>query len=86
MRPSRLLQRLFSGAFNNVEFPDAQLLVGELGFIELRVSGSHHIFVHPGIPNQLYLQNHHGQAKPYQLRQLIALVRRYNLTIEKGKE
>ena len=46
------------------------------------MTGSHHVFGRAGSPEQLNLQNRGGQAKPYQLRQLVALVRRYDLTIE----
>jgi hypothetical protein len=71
-----------SGVVTNVEFADAQLLLEALGFEEVRVTGSHHIYLRIDIPEQLNLQDRRGQAKPYQLRQLISLVKRYNLKIE----
>jgi len=46
------------------------------------VQGSHHIFIHPDIPELVNLQNVAGQAKPYQIRQLLRLVERYNMTLE----
>ncbi len=52
------------------------------GFSLVRVSGSHHIFSHGGIPEQVNLQDVRGQAKPYQIRQFLRLVERYNLTLE----
>ena len=85
MKPSRLLVRLSNGAVTNVDFSDAQLLLEALGFEEVRVTGSHHVYVRPDIPEQLNLQNRRGQAKPYQLRQLISLVKRYNLTVEENE-
>lgn len=85
MKPGRLLLRLSSGSVTNVDFSDAQLLLEALGFEEVRVTGSHHVYVRVDIPEQLNLQDRRGQAKPYQLRQLIALVRRYNLRIEEKK-
>jgi hypothetical protein len=85
MEPSRLLVRLASGAFTNVEFSDALRLVEALGFEELRMGGSHHVFARPGVAELLNLQDRKGQAKPYQLRQLMTLVRRYDLRIEEGK-
>ena len=57
-------------------------LVEGLGFRLNRVKGSHHIFVHPAIPELINLQDVKGKAKPYQLRQLIRLVERYNLKLE----
>lgn len=85
MKPSRLLLRLSDGAVTNVDFSDAQLLLEALGFKEVRVTGSHHVYARLDIPEQLNLQNRRSQAKPYQLRQLISLVKRYNLTIEENK-
>jgi hypothetical protein len=85
MKPSKLLVRLASGAVTNVEFSDALRLVEALGFEELRIAGSHHVFARPGIAEQLNLQDRRGQAKPYQLRQLMTLVQRYDLRVEEGK-
>jgi len=57
-------------------------LVESFGFELRRTSGSHHIFVHPDVPELLNLQEVRGQAKPYQIRQLLDLVERYNLELE----
>jgi hypothetical protein len=82
VKPEALLDRLLGGTFTNVSFVDARRLVAALGFDELRVKGSHHVYGRAGIAEQLNLQNRAGQAKPYQLRQLMELVRRYHLSIE----
>ena len=58
-------------------------LVEAFGFRLSRTSGSHHIFIHPDIPEQINLQSVKGQAKPYQVRQFLKLVERYNLTLKK---
>ena len=78
----RLLSRLSSGAVRNVRFADLTDLVQSLGFRLDRVSGSHHIFIHPEIPELVNLQQVDGEAKPYQVRQLVRLVERYNLKLE----
>jgi predicted RNA binding protein YcfA (HicA-like mRNA interferase family) len=70
------------GAFNNVRFDDACRLVEGFGFVLARVRGSHHVFAHPTIPELINLQDAKGQAKPYQLRQLLRIVERYNLKLE----
>jgi predicted RNA binding protein YcfA (HicA-like mRNA interferase family) len=85
MKPAALLERLLKGVVTNVEFADARRLVEALGFRERRITGSHHIFGHPRLPEQINLQNSRSQAKPYQLRQLVVLVRRYDLSIEEQK-
>lgn len=48
---------------------------------------SFHIFVHPRVRELINLQNAGGKAKPYQIRQLLRLVERYNLTMtDEGDE
>ena len=56
-------------------------LAGAFGFRLSRVEGSHHIFVHPQVRELVNLQNVGGKAKPYQVRQFLRLVERYNLTM-----
>ncbi len=82
MKPRKLLRKLVAGAFQNVAFSDLRHLVEAFGFELLRVQASHHIFAHPGIPELVNLQEVQGQAKPYQIRQFLRLVERYNLILE----
>lgn len=82
MNRERLFQRLAQGALQNVAFRDMVKLVEGFGFRLVRVTGSHHIFVHPGIPEQVNLQDVGGQAKPYQIRQFLRLVERYGLKLD----
>jgi hypothetical protein len=77
----RLLLRLSNGHLENVSFADAQRLVEDLGFVSRRQRGSHVIYKHPDIPDQLNLQPDGGRAKAYQLRQLMELVEEYHLTL-----
>jgi predicted RNA binding protein YcfA (HicA-like mRNA interferase family) len=57
-------------------------LVEAFGFRLSRVKGSHHIFVHAGVPELVNLQEVKGKAKPYQVRQFLKLVEEYNLRLE----
>ncbi len=82
MDERKLLMRLARGASANVAFADLCGLAERLGFELRRVSGSHHVFVHPDIPQLINLQAVHGQAKPYQIRQLMRLVERYDLRLD----
>jgi hypothetical protein len=82
--PRRLLARLARGDLANVSFSDMRRLVESFGFELRRTSGSHHIFVHPDVPELLNLQEVRGQAKPYQARQFLRLVERYALRLEDG--
>jgi hypothetical protein len=82
VKPRALLVRLLAGNVTNVAFSDAQKMLEALEFDELRVTGSHHVYGRPGIPEQLNFQDRGGQAKPHQL---VALVRRYDLRIEEDE-
>ena len=82
LKPRRLLLRLLQGNLKNVAFADMVRLVEAFGFHETRVAGSHHIFSHPHVPELANLQDVRGEAKPYQIRQVLRLVERYNLTLE----
>ena len=83
MNPRRLLAKIATGSINNVAFSDAQRLATALGFRETRTESSHHIYLHPDVPELLNLQDVRSEAKPYQLRQLLRLIERYNLTLER---
>ena len=81
MNRRKLLRRLSHGALSNVRFEELVDLAAGFGFELSRVKGSHHIFMHAAIPGLLNLQEVGGQAKPYQIRQLLRLVERYNLQL-----
>ncbi len=82
MRTAKLLNRIATGAVTNVSFSDLVVLLDALGFKEVGSRGSHRVFMRPGVIEILTLQVQRGQAKPYQVRQVAALVRRYNLQLE----
>lgn len=82
MNRRQLLRRLVQGALHNVAFSDLVNLAEGFGFQLVRVSGSHHIFTHPDIAELVNLQSVRGEAKPYQIRQLLRLVERYNIELE----
>jgi len=57
-------------------------LLEAFGFKLVRTKGSHHIFTHTGIEEIINLQNVKGQVKPYQVKQFLALIEKYNLQLE----
>ncbi len=81
MKPRKILAKIVGGS-RNVRFADMRQLVEAFGFSLTRITGSHHIFSHPNVPELVNLQEVGGQAKPYQIRQFLKLVERYNLTLE----
>lgn len=85
MRPRKLLHRIRAGNHDNVRFNDLQALMTACGYELGRVSGSHHIYVHRTLPSRLSLQEVRGQAKSYQVRQLLYELDRYDLTVEEDR-
>ena len=82
VKPARLLARIRRGAVSNVAFADLVRLVEALGFREAGGRGSHRVFAHPTVAELINLQEEHGQAKPYQVRQVATLVQRYDLRLK----
>lgn len=66
----------------DVALPAADGVVELLGFREVGRRGSHRVFAHPAVAELVNLQQDAGQAKRYQVRQVAALVRRYDLELE----
>ena len=77
----KILQKILAGS-KNIRFSDMIELVEGFGFRLSRTDGSHHIFVHPDIPELVNLQEVKGQAKPYQMRQFLKLIERHSLRLE----
>jgi predicted RNA binding protein YcfA (HicA-like mRNA interferase family) len=82
MNRKKLLIRIIRGNYSNISFADIVDLAMGFGFELSRVKGSHHIFKHSDVVELLNLQEVHGKAKPYQIRQLLKLVERYDLRLE----
>lgn len=80
MRKRELLRRALNSP-KNLPFGDVISLVEAFGFQLDRVSGSHHIFRHPGVAELVNLQDD-GKAKPYQVRQFLKLVEEHALSLD----
>jgi predicted RNA binding protein YcfA (HicA-like mRNA interferase family) len=50
VKPEKVLAKVLAGS-KNIHFRDFVVLVEAFGFRLARVRGSHHIFIHPDIPN-----------------------------------
>jgi HicA-like toxin of HicAB toxin-antitoxin system len=75
----RLLLRILRGTSDaNIPFEGLCQLLRRLGFDE-RIRGSHHIFAKEGVEEILNLQPKDRQAKPYQVKQVRAVLLRYRL-------
>lgn len=74
-----LLKILRGNADANIEFQDLRLVLTRLGFEE-RIRANHHIFTKEGVEEILNLQpGSGGKAKPYQVKQVRAVILKYKL-------
>lgn len=80
-RDRLLLQILGGGSDANIAFDDLCRLLLRLGFEE-RTRGSHHIFRKPSVEEKINLQRDDSKAKPYQVRQVRAIIVKYRLAGE----
>ncbi|MBI2940677.1 MAG: type II toxin-antitoxin system HicA family toxin [Chloroflexi bacterium] len=80
MRERRLLEKALAGS-KNIRFSEMVALIEAFGFRLARVSGSHHVFVHPQVQELVNLQDVDGKAKLYQIHQFLRLVERYDLEL-----
>ena len=80
MNKRKLLKKILSGS-KNVHFRELQILVEAFGFRLDRIKGSHHIYLREDIRELINLQNVRGRAKPYQVKQFLAIVEKHNLQL-----
>jgi predicted RNA binding protein YcfA (HicA-like mRNA interferase family) len=78
-RSEKTLEDVLRGTADaNIRFEELRSLLCSLGFSE-RSRGSHHVFRREGIEEQINLQRDGSKAKPYQVRQVRALIMKYYL-------
>ena len=81
-RLAKLIADLLGGrADANMDFDDLRGALLGLGFEE-RTRGSHHLFRKSGIEERVNLQRDGRNAKPYQVKQVRAVILKYRLTGE----
>lgn len=84
-RLEKLVAKILRGASDaNIGFDDLCDLLRKLGFQE-RVRGGHHVFRKQGVEDKINLQREGSHAKPYQVRQVRAVMLRYRL-LEEGDD
>jgi hypothetical protein len=75
----KLLSRILRGTSDaNIAFEELRHLLKRLGFAE-RIRGDHYIFTREGVEEILNLQPKGSQAKPYQVKQVRAVIVKYRL-------
>jgi predicted RNA binding protein YcfA (HicA-like mRNA interferase family) len=82
-RIEKLIFQILSGTSDaNIAFKDLCGLLIHLGFEE-RTKGSHHMFRKFGIEEKINLQKDGNKAKPYQVKQVRAVILKYKFCGEK---
>jgi len=81
MNKKKMFTRIINNQ-KNVQFNDIVIIVEAFGFYHTRGEGSHQIFKRADVDEFLNLQNVNGKAKPYQIKQFLALVEKYKLSME----
>jgi hypothetical protein len=75
----KLLFQILRGlSDNNIGFDELCGLLEYMGF-EKRSRGSHNVFHRAGVEELINLQRDGGKAKPYQVRQVRAVILKYRL-------
>ena len=64
---------------NNTSFSDLCKLAELAGFSFDRQKGSHQLYKHEKYPERMNFQNIKGEAKQYQIKQLLDFISRHNL-------
>lgn len=78
-RRGKLIADVLGGrADANIDFDDLRGILLDLGFEE-RTKGSHHLFRKSGIEERVNLQRDGRNAKPYQVKQVRAVILKYRL-------
>ena len=81
MNKHKLLAKIQNNSLN-VRYNDFVTLVEAYGFRRTRGNGSHEIYRRHGVADIVNIQNDHGKAKPYQVKQFLSLIEIYNLNLE----
>ena len=77
----KVLQQVLLGRSDaNLAFADLRQLLLSLGFAQ-RIRGDHHIFTRDGVTEIINIQPAGAKAKPYQVRQVRAIILKYKLGV-----
>ena len=81
MNKKKLFKQICNN-IKNVKFNDFTIILQAFGFFETRSDGSHFIYKNDDINEWINIQNKNGEAKPYQIKQFLSLIEKYNLEME----
>lgn len=81
-KPAKLYASLLQSTNRTVGYRDFIAMIEAFGFENIRTKGSHRSFAHPDCPKLLVLQPKDSEAKRYQVREFLAIVEEYRLTLK----
>ena len=77
----KLMLKLLSGYHDrNIKFVELQRLLYLLGF-QCRIKGDHFIYWKDGIDEIINIQPDGNKAKPYQVKQIRSIIRKYDMEV-----
>ena len=82
---NKVLERMKNNP-KNVDFIKFIGIALRIGFEHRQGKGSHRVLYKDGIKEILTIQNVGGKIKPYQVRQFLKLVEKYNMAREEYKD
>ena len=82
VKPAKLYAMLLQSTSRSVDYRDFIAMVEAFGFTNIRTKGSHRSFAHPACPKLLVLQPKGNEAKRYQVREFLAIIEEFRLTLE----
>ena len=78
MKKEKLLKKAMT-APQNIRFNEFRLLLEHYGFQYKNTKGSHLIYKHPEYKKMQTIQEKNGMAKPYQVKQFLAILEENNV-------
>jgi predicted RNA binding protein YcfA (HicA-like mRNA interferase family) len=81
-KPAKLYAQLLQSTNRTVDYRDFIAMIVGFGFANIRTKGSHASYAHPACPKLLVLQPKGNEAKRYQVREFLAIVEEYRLTLK----
>lgn len=79
---SKLYEALLLNRELRIRFAELEGLLDAFGFVHKRTKGSHRSYRHPDVPLVLTVQPHGKEAVQKQVKQLLEVVRDFDLHIE----
>lgn len=81
-RIAKLYAWILANPDASIPFRDFERLLRAFGFVCERVRGSHRAYSRQGINRLMVVQPRGKDAKPYQIREFIDIIREYELTLD----